>query len=248
MSYGKVKDTFWTDKKVRAFSDDAKMLALYLMTGPHRNILGCMRVPTGYILEDLRWAPDRLHAAVKVLVGSDFICRDDEGWTLICNQLRHDPLKVPNHARAAISLANEVPTDSPVFHALKPRLIANLNTIGMASEWHVEGIAIPEPLPLPEPLPEPEPEEGKATPAKPADPLPPPDDCAAAFDAWNDLAAELKLPMVERRSPTRIRSLRPSRSPCRTRCGQSWLIHRCRCTAQMAASIPAPGPGIRRPS
>ena len=87
MSYGKVKDTFWTDKKIVALSDDAKLLALYLMTGPHRNILGCMRIPDGYLIADLGWHQTRLDDAISMLCGCHFICRDDAGWTLILNQL-----------------------------------------------------------------------------------------------------------------------------------------------------------------
>lgn len=172
MSYGKVKDTFWTDKKVQAFSDDAKMLALYLLTGPHRNILGCMRIPNGYITEDLKWASERLADAMAMLCERQFVCRDDEGWTLILNQLKHDPIKVPNHARAAIAIANTVPVESSVYQSLKPRLVESLKTIGMASEWHPNEIAIPEPSPEPLPAPAPEP-VGVASPsALPPAPIP----------------------------------------------------------------------------
>jgi hypothetical protein len=149
MSYGKVKDAFWTHKKVRGFTDDAKLLALYFMSGPHRNILGCMRIPSGYVTEDLGWSSERLSDAIAILCRSNFICRDDDGWTLILGQLEHDPLKIPNHARAAITLANEVPTESPVYQRLVPLLQANLKTIEKAPAWHPKAIAIPEPCPAP---------------------------------------------------------------------------------------------------
>jgi hypothetical protein len=152
MSYGKVKDTFWTDKKILALPDDAKLLALYFLTGPHRNILGCMRVPDGYIMADLGWTPTRLRDAIRKLCECRFICRDDDGWTLIRNQLKHDPLKVPNHVTAAITIANSIPRESKVFQELVPILKDNLDAIGKASEWHVDAIAIPEPIP--EPLPD----------------------------------------------------------------------------------------------
>jgi len=167
MSYGKVKESFWTDKKMLALSDDARMLALYLLTGPHRNLIGCMRVPDGYLLADLRWSQARLTDAIAMLSGCHFICRDDEGWTIILNQLKHDPFKVPNHAKSAIALANQVPQESVVFQHLVPRLKAALEGIGMASAWHVDTIAIP--LPSPEPSPAPEPEPAKETPSAGAD-------------------------------------------------------------------------------
>lgn len=155
MSYGKVKETFWTDKKIRSLPDDAKLLALYFMTGPHRNLLGCMRVPDGYLMEDLGWDAAKLKDAIRMLCDKAFICRDDEGWTLVINQLKHDPLKVPNHAKSAIAIADSMPQESPVFQALLPRLKSNLDAIGMASAWDTDAKLIPEPLPEPEPDPAP---------------------------------------------------------------------------------------------
>lgn len=216
MSYGKVKDTFWTDKKIRSLSDDAKMLALYLMTGPHRNILGCMRVPSGYITEDLGWASERLADAIAMLCQCRFICRDDDGWTIILNQLKHDPIKVPNHARAAIALANTVPHESIVYQELAPRLSSSLDAIKMASEWHPQAIVIPEPSPLPEPLPEPEP-KGSAPDGAP--PLPPDDDhfdlpaivdrseAGAAVRQWNATAEQFGLTQVQSLNDTRRKKL-----------------------------------------
>jgi hypothetical protein len=191
MSYGKVKDTFWTDKKVQAFSDDAKMLALYLMTGPHRNILGCMRVPDGYILSDLKWVETRLSDAIDMLSERRFICRDDDGWTFILNQIKHDPIKVPNHARAAIAIADTVPAESVVFRELRPRLLAALEAIKMASEWHPQEIVIPEPLPEPAPEPGPAPVEAPTAPPLASPPLSAPvviDDPLKADDEISDAA------------------------------------------------------------
>ena len=37
--YGKVYSTFWSSKTVGALGDDAKMLALYLMTCTHSTII-----------------------------------------------------------------------------------------------------------------------------------------------------------------------------------------------------------------
>lgn len=201
MSYGKVKETFWTDKKVQAMSDDAKMLALYLLTGPHRNMLGCMRVPNGYIMEDMGWPSTRLADAIAVLCQCQFIYRDDDGWTLIANQLRHDPLsKTPNHVKAAVSLAEAVPAEASFYQEFAARFAAALATIDMASAWHHQVIAIP--LPSPEPLPEPEPEpEGEAPPAAARPDLTP------AVETWNELAGEVGLAKAQVLTDKRRRSL-----------------------------------------
>lgn len=164
-SYGKIKETFWTDKKVQAMSDDARMLALYLLTGPHRNMIGCMRAPNGYITEDLKWSSERLADAMAMLCECRFIYRDD-GWIFIPNQLKHDPLsKTPNHVKSAVAFANEVPPESSFYQEFKARFIAALQAIDKASEWHPQDIAIPSPSPCPLPEPSPEPEPAVAPPA-----------------------------------------------------------------------------------
>jgi hypothetical protein len=235
MSYGKVKDTFWTDKKIQAMSDDAKMLALYLLTGPHRNMLGCMRAPNGYIMEDLKWSSKRLSDAIAMLCECHFIARDDDGWTIILNQLKHDPIKVPNHARAAIAIADTVPPESSIFQLLAPRLIAALEGINMASEWHPKTIPhaiatpLPSPLPIPSPLPSPSPpaahsydsefddwwkvyprREGRGQAIK-------------AFRAVRKSGVDLETLMA---GATRYRDL-PKREPKYTKLGSTWLSGEC---------------------
>ena len=43
---------------MRRVSDDARLLALYLLTGQHTNMIGCFRLPDGYVSEDLAWTPE----------------------------------------------------------------------------------------------------------------------------------------------------------------------------------------------
>ena len=43
--YHKVSPRFWADEKVLRWNDDAKMLALYLLTCPHRTTEGLFRLP-----------------------------------------------------------------------------------------------------------------------------------------------------------------------------------------------------------
>jgi hypothetical protein len=49
--YGQIQSAFWTSD-LRECSDGAKLLAAYLLTGPHTNGVGCFLLPDGYILED----------------------------------------------------------------------------------------------------------------------------------------------------------------------------------------------------
>lgn len=53
--YGSVQTCFWENTDNQELSDQAKLLAIYLLTGPHSNMVGAFRLPDGYITEDLRW-------------------------------------------------------------------------------------------------------------------------------------------------------------------------------------------------
>lgn len=170
MSYGKVKDTFWTDEKVAHYSDDAKLLALYLLTGPHRNLIGCMRLPDGYIMEDIGWDKKRIGKSLAELQERGFIVRDTSGWTHVVNQLRHDPLTSPNHVKAAGKLAESVPSgavrDSLVEKlreaiedlpdSYEKEVTALRKVLGSPSEGASKVLRTPEPIPAPVPEPVPE--------------------------------------------------------------------------------------------
>ena len=50
--YGQVQCAWWGHPDTSGLSDDAKLLFLYLLTGPHSNGLGCYRLPFGYVSSD----------------------------------------------------------------------------------------------------------------------------------------------------------------------------------------------------
>jgi hypothetical protein len=202
MSYGKVFETFWTDEKVERFSDDAKLMALYLLTGPHRSMIGCMRLPDGYVTSDLRWTKDRVAKAFLELAGAGFAFRDPSGWTLICNQLKYDPPASPNHGRAALKALASIP-DGTIRQKLLPKLIAALTDLG--ETFASPCAALRKELRTPEPEPEPEPEQ---------EPEHTPDVCALAVGLWNDLAKDTGLTSVQVLSEQRRGALRKRLEEC----------------------------------
>lgn len=126
MSYGKVHTKFWTDRKVRGWSESARLLALYLLTGPHRNLLGAMRVPDGYIAADMGWTEKKTADMKAELERAEFIVLGEDGWIFIVNQLRYDPLDNPNQARSALKLFEAIDDDrirlavaTPLLEALQ---------------------------------------------------------------------------------------------------------------------------------
>lgn len=124
--YTRIKSIFWNDEKVKLWSDDAKLLALYLLTSPHNNILGCHVLPKLYISADLSWDTKRLDEAFNQLLNDGFIKYDDTNrLLLIVNYLKHNPIENGNQAKAALKQLAELPK-SPLLQDLK-QLLKQLN-------------------------------------------------------------------------------------------------------------------------
>ncbi|RLV61753.1 helix-turn-helix domain-containing protein [Parashewanella curva] len=109
--YGKVYTRFWMKQDTLSWSDSAKLLGLYLLTCQHCNLLGCFRLPLGYIAEDLGWSRRRVSRNLDELNEHGFIERDKAGWTFICNYLKHNPIENINQGKAAIRLLSDVPQE-----------------------------------------------------------------------------------------------------------------------------------------
>ena len=110
--YGKVYTRFWLKQNVLSWSDSAKLLGLYLLTCPHCNLLGCFRLPIGYVASDLNWDEQQVAKALSELEQDQFLIRCEEsGWTLIRSFLKHNPIENPNQGKAAFRLLKDVPAD-----------------------------------------------------------------------------------------------------------------------------------------
>ncbi len=120
-TYGKVSFAFWTDAVIVGLSGDAQRLALYLLTGPQSNALGCFRLPLGYLSEDFQANSRPMEAAeldrlFDELEAVGFIIRDKAtGWTLLLNYLVHNPPENGNVGKAMVSIINGVPRSSRVW-------------------------------------------------------------------------------------------------------------------------------------
>lgn len=113
--YGKVHTSFWISDGMRRVSDDARLLALYLLTGQHTNMIGCFRLPDGYVSEDLSWTPERVSKGFDELSKNGFATRDSASkWVLICNFMSWNPVENPNQGIAALRLFSQVPDKSAV--------------------------------------------------------------------------------------------------------------------------------------
>lgn len=123
-TYWRVSPAFWSDEKVSGcgdypgWSDDAKILALYLLTCEHRNVAGLFRVPKGYICDDLGWERERLAKPLGELLRDGFIEYDEKArLCLIVNTLEYQAPENENQIKATIKALAELP-DSSLFARL----------------------------------------------------------------------------------------------------------------------------------
>ncbi|HEY9147086.1 MAG TPA: hypothetical protein VIN36_10410 [Thiobacillus sp.] len=116
--YGKVHTSFWSSDTLRGLDDDAKMLALYLMTCPHGNMAGVFRVPLAYAVDDMRWDSERLRNGFKNLSDAGWLYRCDRtGWVWVVKWLKWNRPDNPNQWKSVAKLVAQVP-DSVAFHSL----------------------------------------------------------------------------------------------------------------------------------
>lgn len=223
--YGKVKTTFWTDERTRGLSDRGKLLALYLLSGPHANAIGCFRLPSGYISEDLKWPSETVSQTLSELSQKGFAYRCERTeWVFVCHFLRHNEPENPNVAKAMAKLIDDIPKKAKFYRDF----VAALEPYGKRfREGYVEGllngISNPEPEPEPEPEQEPEPPSGSrgagAPPAAPQLALQADDDLTdlpahlvrgelgQAIALWNAMAEGAGLPRVDKLTSKRRRAL-----------------------------------------
>jgi len=108
--YYHVSPRFWQAPKVRAWSEDMRMLALYLKSSPHRNMVGLFYCPLAYIASDLQWDTGRLETAFNGLLREGYIAHDPEAQlVLIVDALADDPPDNPNQRKHAVALVQELP-------------------------------------------------------------------------------------------------------------------------------------------
>lgn len=108
--YGQIQSSFWADPEVQALSGEARLLACYLLTGPHSNGLGCYRLPNGYAQTDLGWSVETILKGFDELLSIGFAYRCERTfYVLIPNFLRWNPIANPKVAMARMKELEAVP-------------------------------------------------------------------------------------------------------------------------------------------
>lgn len=117
--YGKVHTSFWSSATIRSMSEDGRALSLYLLTSPHGTICGVMRLPDGYVCEDLQWSHERVLEGFKELFQKGFAYRcETTKWVWIQKHFKWNPLENPNQKKSARKVSTTVPDEckwKPLF-------------------------------------------------------------------------------------------------------------------------------------
>jgi hypothetical protein len=110
-SYWRMSPRFWTDPIVRRGSDDGRLLAAYILTCPHRNVMGLFWLPRAYICADLGWDAERLAKPFGELLTARFIVYDEDAEVvLIRNALKYQSPENDNQVTAAIRHIEDLPS------------------------------------------------------------------------------------------------------------------------------------------
>ena len=110
--YGQVQCAWWGHPETSALSDNAKLLFLYLLTGPHSNGLGCYRLPDGYVSADLGKGFETVSKGLNELEekGLAYRCRDTQ-FVYIPKYLKWNPVSNKNVAAARTKEFKDIPSN-----------------------------------------------------------------------------------------------------------------------------------------
>lgn len=163
--YFKVSSRFWTDEKVAQWDDDTRLLALYLLTCPHRSMEGLYRLPKAYICADLGWDAKRLAKPFSKLLEDGFISYDETVHVvLVRHALKYQAPDNPNQGKAAIKALEELP-ETPLLWELQR--LAERFAKPFAEQLRERFGEPPAPTPTPAPTPSPD-KQTRAADAAPA--------------------------------------------------------------------------------
>lgn len=124
--YGSIHTGFWAETNTQRLSDQSKVLITYLLTGPHTNMLGCFRLPLGYIESDLQWEKQKVRDALVELGHASFITYDESShWLLIHDFLKSNIICNPRQAGCIQKLFDAVPQQSTVWQPLINSLLTH---------------------------------------------------------------------------------------------------------------------------
>ncbi len=125
MTYKTVHEQFWTDPLMTSLSNDARQVALYLLTGPQTTMIGCFHAPK-IVAVSFLFPKELDHDTVSIgyseLLTAGFIkFHEESGWVWVVNYLKYNPIPNPKAGMAAMKLIRSVPQILPFYQELMQR-------------------------------------------------------------------------------------------------------------------------------
>lgn len=165
--FGKVRTAFWADDKVVAWPERLKFVALYLLTSPHTNAIGCFRVPAQYVAADTGLSPSDVTDALAELEREGFLARCPKtNYVFLRRYLEHNGIENAKVGTHCIRLAAALPLSLPFlkdFEAALQAALASIGTVWEGFRYPIDTLSEPYRTPEPEPEPEPDPEDSAAS-------------------------------------------------------------------------------------
>lgn len=115
--YGQVQCAWWGHPDMIGLSDDARILFLYLLTGPHSNGLGAYKLPYGYVSSDLGKGIETVSKAFLELTtkGIAYHC-ESSFYVWIPKYLRWNPVSNAKVAKARVKEFENIPSNFQYIH------------------------------------------------------------------------------------------------------------------------------------
>jgi len=108
--YSKVFVKIWHSKDFRTLSEEGKMLFIYLLTSPHRNMGGFYYLPLPYLCFDVGLDEKRVSKAFEELTDKDMALYDfDAQVVLIKKWFCYNPIENENQAKGLNKQLAEIP-------------------------------------------------------------------------------------------------------------------------------------------
>lgn len=153
--HGRLSTAFWASPDIKPLEVDAKLLAVFLIAGPHSNMAGVFRAPNGYVSDDLVWTIGRVSDGFRVLQERGFATRCIRTeWVVIHRYLKWNPVRGPKQIEGLMKVLRTIPKGSGVGAAAFQSLAEYVQGVTAAQREEMrlhlaaEGDTRTKPLPL----------------------------------------------------------------------------------------------------
>ncbi len=119
-TFGKIESQFWDTMRHEELSDQGKLLAAYLLTCKHGNMIGIFSLPRAYIMGDLKWDAETVEITVSELLANRFLSVSAKTDYICINKFmshnRAENVKqMEARLRLLLNLPESLSNDVPMF-------------------------------------------------------------------------------------------------------------------------------------